>query len=702
MTLERQQRRAEERAQRRQQRRGQAAHRCGEGCTHGVNPWNGEGNPASSDSMGRPPDGGLPDREQVSTYRERGFDTQLGAKDGPRFSFLPFHKSDGAKKRSAFAWCWDESGGFWSEEAEFQRPAAAAGEEPEDCRWEEPKTRGGLPPQPQVPGYIRNCSNNPGRKQRWYANLWGLSEPSLTVRMPYACNSWRCVVGDGGCTEHQRHVLYSRLEEAFEGVPAREVVMMVLTLDAPLHGLGDAEGQPTEEQAAIYRSMQQRTRGFVEGLRRLIARICTRCETKIGRAPKGCTRGNCECTRCLGCHRQPARCHCLVCSRCGEKKGRKQRCRRCDAALPERMKPFEREWFNVTEAHGDGTPHINYAIWSGQFAEFLRVRIRNRIKRGETGDRARYIAGWGESKKCPRDALDHEMMALLDRWGFGFASTAEPARNLEAVLNYGSKAAARADKVSRRIHQTLNALKRRNAQRRRDELDGAELPEDVKATQRAEIDRLLGELTKASQLPMNAPKGYRRLRSGPLFLPAVRKNPGYTGTVLRRSGFEDDDGVEVVKPLNAASKERDDLRLMQAFLADMERRLAWEDADALFSDLRTPGVPVQRERAFERWSHDLETLVRLGVFDAIDAMLKRRAAEAEAKAIAAAVRARQHRRPWAQRRLAQAERERAAIERARAELAATAAERERFLTPERQAEIAAARELEAEWFAGRS
>lgn len=686
-------------------------------------------------------DGGLPDKEQVSIYRPRsgpdGAETVAGSEPGcatgcasgccsreaeedwtteagPSWELTTrdgFHGWHAKRDRSpSVAWCWGEDGcGFWEDEAEFERPDVDPSE-PENTRWEKPKTRGGEPPRTPPPGYIQNCSNNPGRRQRWFANIYSMSNPTETLRIAYTCDNWRCVEG---CSEQQRRILFSRLEQAFEGFEARDVVSMVITLDAPLHGLGDENGNPTAEQAELYRSMMDRGRRFMAGLRGLVSNICTRCDGIIGRKPpkkwrdqcgcgkaegcNRCARGLCYCTICRACGEQPNKCNCEKCASCGDRKRKRQRCGRCFDALPARMVPLGPEWTNITEQHKDGSPHFNYAMAWPEWAEYLRVRIKRRIDRGMSAANARLIAGLDHD----RDDVDEAFMALLARSGFGFSSTAEPARNLAAVLNYGASAAANADKIHREMHRIMMSARRDRAERKLRNLEHSSEPERVKEEQRSELERLIAEYTKAAQLPVNAPKGYRRTRSGRGFLPEIEKNAGYSGTVLRRAGFEDADGLEVVRPLSPASSKRKDLALMQAFLADFERRLAWEDAEDLFSDLREPGAPLQAERTEQRWQHDLETLVRLGVFDALEEVLSRRAAEAEGRALAAAARARQHRRPWAQRRLDQANRACEAIARAQQQLRATADERARFLPEELQRERAAAQELEALWFAER-
>jgi hypothetical protein len=49
-----------------------------------------------------------------------------------------------------------------------------------------------------------------------------------------------------------------------------------------------------------------------------------------------------------------------------------------------------------------------------------------------------------------------------------------------------------------------------------------------------QADRTVGEVAKLTQLPLNAPKRFRRLRSGRRFLKPRRKDPAWTGTVVRR------------------------------------------------------------------------------------------------------------------------------------------------------------------------
>lgn len=58
-----------------------------------------------------------------------------------------------------------------------------------------------------------------------------------------------------------------------------------------------------------------------------------------------------------------------------------------------------------------------------------------------------------------------------------------------------------------------------------------------------EAGELQGELAKMTQLPTTAPIRFRRVRAGKNFLPPRRKNPLYTGTLLRRR--PDQTGISV-------------------------------------------------------------------------------------------------------------------------------------------------------------
>lgn len=88
--------------------------------------------------------------------------------------------------------------------------------------------------------YVRACALNPDPDKPICAFYsWNPGEPwAGIVRGPFFCKSWRCPFG---CAEHEAHVMFARLEEAFAAYPAHELVFVVLTLDSHFHKLDFAE-----------------------------------------------------------------------------------------------------------------------------------------------------------------------------------------------------------------------------------------------------------------------------------------------------------------------------------------------------------------------------------------------------------------------------------------------------------------------------
>ena len=89
-----------------------------------------------------------------------------------------------------------------------------------------------------LPKHVRACAHQNGRYgARWFIQTWKSDNPGGSkVRVPYLCQSWRCE----GCRKHESQVLYTRIVDALDGVPAHECVFMVLTLDrnGTLNGAG--------------------------------------------------------------------------------------------------------------------------------------------------------------------------------------------------------------------------------------------------------------------------------------------------------------------------------------------------------------------------------------------------------------------------------------------------------------------------------
>lgn len=138
---------------------------------------------------------------------------------------------------------------------------------------------------------------------------------------------------------------------------------------------------------------------------------------------------------------------------------------------------FKSEWCQVVEAHKSGWPHVNILIHCPELALFLASEKAERTANGESDHIARLIKG------------ELEFHAMETGWGK--RSTMEQVENTGKMAGYLTDVAKHADEH-------------------------------------------LGELSKLTQVPMNAPHHFRRLRSGKGFLPPVRKNPEWTGTLVRR------------------------------------------------------------------------------------------------------------------------------------------------------------------------
>lgn len=138
---------------------------------------------------------------------------------------------------------------------------------------------------------------------------------------------------------------------------------------------------------------------------------------------------------------------------------------------------FKSEWVQVVEAHRSGWPHVNLIIHNKGLAKYLEDEQRTRKANGASENGSRLI----------RD----EFLGHAVECGWGERSTAEPVKSRDAMAGYLTKLAANADEH-------------------------------------------MGELAKITQAPTNAPVRFRRLRSGKGFLPPCRKNPQWTGALVRR------------------------------------------------------------------------------------------------------------------------------------------------------------------------
>lgn len=149
-------------------------------------------------------------------------------------------------------------------------------------------------------------------------------------------------------------------------------------------------------------------------------------------------------------------------------------------------------WASVTECHASGIPHVNIAVYHPQWSAGARARRSALEVSGITGFQL--------------DQMEPELLTHAQECGFGWRCSAEANRDdsTEAISGY--------------------------------------LVKGVKSA-----DAMHGEMAKRSQLPVMAPKNFRRLRCGKGFLPPRRRGT-CTGAVLRR--YRTPEGDEHVEPLS--------------------------------------------------------------------------------------------------------------------------------------------------------
>lgn len=158
-------------------------------------------------------------------------------------------------------------------------------------------------------------------------------------------------------------------------------------------------------------------------------------------------------------------------------------------------------WVQTVEVHRSGWPHVNLWFWCPELAEALRAEHAERLEDPEVADAVALARdAWARKEPIPAEVRERarratviggELRELVEESGWGRQSTAEVPRSIEAVAAYGVKLAG--------LH-----------------------------------DVGLAELAKLTQVPMNAPERFRRLRAGKGFLPARYKNAEVTGCMVRR------------------------------------------------------------------------------------------------------------------------------------------------------------------------
>lgn len=300
-------------------------------------------------------------------------------------------------------------------------------------------------PAPVIPRHVAACHHSPEHRERWYVYAWNKANSATQSRIPYCCNSWRCAV----CRRHEAAVTFARIKEAAAPLDPKGWVVLVLTLDQ----LGYVDGKPWESIKDAYKNLGALTRAALSGIGQIWGAE-SRLKSLGGRGKKFAT------VRALG-----------------------------------------NRWVATVEAHRSGWPHVNVLLWCPELAEHLRAERAERLDDPEVADAvalAREL--WAAKEPVPAHVRELARKAtvvggalreVLTKAGWGFQSTAEVPRDLEAVFGYIVKVAG--------LHEGS-----------------------------------VGELAKVTQVPMCADARFRRLRSGRGFLPPRRSNPNITGCLVRR------------------------------------------------------------------------------------------------------------------------------------------------------------------------
>lgn len=390
-----------------------------------------------------------------------------------------------------------------------------------------------LGPGAVIPRHVAACQWSEDCRERWFIWLWSRSNPEKQTRIPYSCNSWRCAV----CRRHEASVTFARLKQAYEGWPAepgvedaatgeiiggreaREALdprgwcMLVLTLDRD----GYYSGKPWLDVNAAYAALGQMSRATL---------------SRIGREWGSETREE-------------------VREKTSKKTGKKTvsiRYVRC----------VGNSWVAVVEAHRSGWPHMNLMVWCPELAAELERDHNERLEDEEVANAVALARDAWKAKEPVPDAVravarratlvGGRLGEIIAESGWGPESTAERARDIDAVMAYGVKLAG--------LH-----------------------------------DASVGELAKVTQCPMNAPVKFRRLRTGKGFLPPRESNPDVTGVLIKR--VRSAEGDWEIKPINAPKDECLIEPIERARGAELQL-IAEEEAILSRNHGRLPAMPPMR------------------------------------------------------------------------------------------------------------
>lgn len=344
---------------------------------------------------------------------------------------------------------------------------------------------------PIIPRHVAACQHSLTAFERWYIWVWNKADPSIKTRIPYSCNSWRCAV----CARHEAAVSFARIKAAMGGKKPDGWCYLVLTIDRE----GYFGGRRWLDVNEAYGQISHMTRATL---------------SRIGRL-------------------------------WGAEWGTERRQLASGEWVERPVRKLGNAWVAVVEAHQSGWPHVNLAVWCPELAALLRAEQADRLADPEIADALALARdAWARKESVPHHVRQKARLAslaggavrdLLVASGWGPQSTAEAARDLDAVAGYVVKLAG--------YH-----------------------------------DASVGELAKVTQAPTNAPVRFRRIRSGKGFLPPREKDEETTGVLLRRKRSGEGDwaivGVNAPKDEGLAEHVQEAIKAEYALIDEEERILA--------------------------------------------------------------------------------------------------------------------------------
>lgn len=363
-----------------------------------------------------------------------------------------------------------------------------------------------------VPRHVAACQHSPLELERWFVYCWQRTATEKQIRIPYCCNSWRCDV----CRRFEAAVTFARLKQAVappseqnpEGIEPRGWVMLVLTLDRD----GYYGGKRWRDVNEAYAALGKMSRKVLDRIGRVWG---SETRVEVRELKDGTTRVR-------------------------------------------HIRHVGNRWVAVVEAHRSGWPHMNLMVWCPELADELRAERDLRLGDVELADAVALARdAWKAKEPIPPVVRERARRAivvggrlarLVTCSGWGLESTAEAARDIEAVMAYGVKLAG--------MH-----------------------------------DASVGELAKVTQCPLNAPVRFRRLRTGKGFLPERYSNPDVTGCLIRRRRSAEGDWE--IQAVNAPKDPTQEEPVQRA--RDVELQLIAEEESILSRERgRLPAMPPMR------------------------------------------------------------------------------------------------------------